>query len=489
MKTLTVLGGVFAAISSVYAQQGCVSSALSLIPQCGQSCLLSAQNAAGCNVASTDFRCGCEKSEAVEENPTITQCVLQACKQDVNQALKVSSGAKELCKCVATAAPEAQPGPVTPPGAPPAPVPPETQPPAESPTTPPAAPPAPETPPAPTTPGKTVPTPIVPPVAPPAPPPPNVCPSIVEVTETASPAEAGPAQTPPPQQSPPPAGPPGTCPNEVTVTSPCPTEVTVTSPCPTEVTVTLSSASGGAPPPSPQSCPSEVTVTSPCPTEVTVTLSGPAGAGRAGGTGAAPPNSCPSEVTVTSPCPSEATVTSPCPTEATITSPCPTEVTITLAQTQAGAGGAPVGATPGSVGQGPLVSISGARANSCASAAAPNQSTLLTVPSPGTTPPGQAAGGTGVGAPPGTCPPPQSIMMTTTVTVTAGAEESGAAASPPPQPQEAKGDAEVRVSYGGRSRGREQINCDDENGIRYFLCGFKQKFHPPGRDDHRRLSH
>ncbi|KAK7561023.1 hypothetical protein IWX49DRAFT_135510 [Phyllosticta citricarpa] len=405
MKTLTVLGGVFAAISSVYAQQGCVSSALSLIPQCGQSCLLSAQNAAGCNVASTDFRCGCEKSEAVEENPTITQCVLQACKQDVNQALKVSSGAKELCKCVATAAPEAQPGPVTPPGAPPAPVPPETQPPAESPTTPPAAPPAPETPPAPTTPGKTVPTPIVPPVAPPAPPPPNVCPSIVEVTETASPAEAGPAQTPPPQQSPPPAGPPGTCPNEVTVTSPCPTEVTVTSPCPTEVTVTLSSASGGAPPPSPQSCPSEVTVTSPCPTEVTVTLSGPAGAGRAGGT------------------------------------------------------------------------------------AAPNQSTLLTVPSPGTTPPGQAAGGTGVGAPPGTCPPPQSIMMTTTVTVTAGAEESGAAASPPPQPQEAKGDAEVRVSYGGRSRGREQINCDDENGIRYFLCGFKQKFHPPGRDDHRRLSH
>ncbi|KAK8153429.1 hypothetical protein BKA80DRAFT_346603 [Phyllosticta citrichinensis] len=80
-------------------------------------------------------------------------------------------------------------------------------------------------------------------------------------------------------------------------------------------------------------------------------------------------------------------------------------------------------------------------------------------------------------------------MLTTTVTVTAGAEESGAAAAaPPPAPQAAKGDAEVRVSYGGRSRGRQQVNCDDENGIKYFLCGFKQKFNGPGRHDHRRMS-
>ncbi|KAL1385245.1 hypothetical protein HDK64DRAFT_25809 [Phyllosticta capitalensis] len=263
MKILTILGGILAATSSVYAQQGCVSSALSLIPQCGQSCLLSAQKAAGCNVASTDFRCGCQKSAEVEKNPTITQCVLQACNQDTNQALKVSSGARELCKCVATAAPEAAPGPTTPAAPPAVPPPPET-PPAQSPSTPAAAPPAPETPPA---------------------------------------------------------------------------------------------------------------------------------------------------------------------------------------------------STP--------------------AAQPPSQSTLLTVPSPGTAPPGEAAGGPGVPAPPGTCPPPQSIMMTTTVTVTAGAEES-AAAGPP---QRAKGDAEVRVSYGGKSRQREQINCDDENGIKYFLCGFKQKFHggPPHR--------
>ncbi|KAK8244505.1 hypothetical protein HDK64DRAFT_2528 [Phyllosticta capitalensis] len=192
MRTFTLISGLLAAFAAqTYAQKACVSSALSLIPQCGQECLLSAQKDAGCkDVAMTDFRCGCSNSEKVQKNPTITQCVLKACNQDVNQALKVSSGAIELCKCVATAPPDTGAGPTTPaappggqmppmetppPGAQPppgpapapapsepqAPPPPAASPPAASPPTPEQPPPAPQGPPA------QAPQPIVPPGCPP----------------------------------------------------------------------------------------------------------------------------------------------------------------------------------------------------------------------------------------------------------------------------------------------------------------------------------
>ncbi|KAK7541987.1 uncharacterized protein J3D65DRAFT_599798 [Phyllosticta citribraziliensis] len=203
MRTFTLVSGLLAAFAAqTYAQKACVSSALSLIPQCGQECLLSAQKDAGCvNVPVSDFRCGCSNSEKVQKNPTITQCVLKACNQDVNQALKVSSGAIELCKCVATAPPDTGAGPTTPASPPGAPPPAETPPPGQQP--PPAQPPpAPAPAPAPSEPQPAPPPEASPPTQPPPEQPPPV-----------QPAPQG-----PPAQAPAPIVPPGCPPPAVTKT-------------------------------------------------------------------------------------------------------------------------------------------------------------------------------------------------------------------------------------------------------------------------------
>lgn len=105
MKASTLLSSLLAAALApvVSAQAGCVSSAQSLVPSCGQSCLLSAKSALGCTVE-TDYACGCSQSSALQNNAALTQCVLSACNNNIETALQVSSGAQQICSCVATAA-------------------------------------------------------------------------------------------------------------------------------------------------------------------------------------------------------------------------------------------------------------------------------------------------------------------------------------------------------------------------------------------------
>lgn len=109
MKTFAILAGL---VATVYAQAGCVSSAQSLVPSCAQSCLLSAKSAIGCTVE-TDFACACSSSSALQNNQALTACVLSACNNNVQTALAASSGAEQICSCVATAAPAGGAGPTT----------------------------------------------------------------------------------------------------------------------------------------------------------------------------------------------------------------------------------------------------------------------------------------------------------------------------------------------------------------------------------------
>lgn len=104
MKASTLFSSLLAAALApvVSAQAGCVSSAQSLVPSCGQSCLLSAKSALGCTVE-TDYACGCSQSSALQNNAALTQCVLSACDNNIETALQVSSGAQQICSCVATA--------------------------------------------------------------------------------------------------------------------------------------------------------------------------------------------------------------------------------------------------------------------------------------------------------------------------------------------------------------------------------------------------
>ncbi|KAF2091545.1 hypothetical protein K490DRAFT_60982 [Saccharata proteae CBS 121410] len=102
MKSFSVVAALSLAVASVSAQAGCLSSALSLIPACGQQCLLSAQQAVGCTVE-TDFACGCSNSAKIMAMTEVTSCVLASC-TNIQTALQVQSGAVEICQCVKTAA-------------------------------------------------------------------------------------------------------------------------------------------------------------------------------------------------------------------------------------------------------------------------------------------------------------------------------------------------------------------------------------------------